>query len=506
MGTTLSFVLIPLGAVPVAMATSYTYQSGPSATANWNDSAVWSPTGVPDAPGDEAVFIRPLVTPSGAFTITLPAAGDDTTVGSIVVDNTSYNNGNISRINTSGGKLIFQSTAGPATYTENAGTVANSPGRIEINAPIVLLSDLVITQDNIRDLNTGTIFSDLINGASNITITKEGEGGLQLNYGFALGSGEGFEGQFIINDGAIRLINAPGIAKSTGITVNSGGQLQLGQGSAGTVPNWTMAPGAVLNLNGNGKSYSGSNNAPDGALRFQTASGATSSFDNPVNLQLDARITSAPANSTAILSNVVSGTGDLIKSGPGTLSLTNSGNNYTGDTSVLAGGPLSITTPFLEDSADVYLVTGSALNLNFAGTDVIDSFFIDGVSQAEGTWGATGNLAADFQTELITGNGLLDVTTLVVPGAPGDYNDDGIVDAADYAVWRANDGGGTALPNDNGLGTPIRAEHYDLWVDHFGEMAPGSGGGYGSPAAAPEPASALLVLFALSGLLTGRMR
>jgi hypothetical protein len=33
-----------------------------------------------------------------------------------------------------------------------------------------------------------------------------------------------------------------------------------------------MATGAVLNLSGNGKSFSGSNNAPDGALRFQLAS------------------------------------------------------------------------------------------------------------------------------------------------------------------------------------------------------------------------------------------
>jgi hypothetical protein len=84
--------------------------------------------GVPDATDDAVIFNRPLVTPSGAFTITLPVFGDNTTVGSITVDNTNYNNGNISRLNTSGGGLIFHSTSGTATYSENAGTVANSPG------------------------------------------------------------------------------------------------------------------------------------------------------------------------------------------------------------------------------------------------------------------------------------------------------------------------------------------------------------------------------------------
>jgi hypothetical protein len=46
------------------------------------------------------------------------------------------------------------------------------------------------------------------------------------------------------------------------------------------------------------------------------------------------------------------------------------------------------------------------------------------------------------------------------PTLPGDYNQSNTVDAADYVTWRKNNGGGTALPNDNGLGTPIRQAHY----------------------------------------------
>src|SRR6185369_6538806 len=39
----------------------------------------------------------------------------------------------------------------------------------------------------------------------------------------------------------------------------------------------------------------------------------------------------------------------------------------------------------------------------------------------------------------------------VAPGLNGDFNSDGKVDAADYVMWRNNDGTSNALPNDNGL-------------------------------------------------------
>jgi hypothetical protein len=74
-------------------------------------------------------------------------------------------------------------------------------------------------------------------------------------------------------------------------------------------------------------------------------------------------------------------------------------------------------------------------------------------------------------------------------GLTGDYNSDGSVDAADYVLWRKNDGapGG-----------------YNAWRTNFGRTA---GSGLGSAAAAmPEPASALLlaIVCPLAGALAGR--
>lgn len=81
---------------------------------------------------------------------------------------------------------------------------------------------------------------------------------------------------------------------------------------------------------------------------------------------------------------------------------------------------------------------------------------------------------------------------------PGDYNDDGAVDAADYTVWRDNIGA-PSLPNDGGLGT-VRDAHYYLWKTQFGASS-GSGSG-NAVGAIPEPATRWL---ALVGCLTAAL-
>jgi hypothetical protein len=78
-------------------------------------------------------------------------------------------------------------------------------------------------------------------------------------------------------------------------------------------------------------------------------------------------------------------------------------------------------------------------------------------------------------------------------GVAGDFNGDDIVDAADYVLWRDRLNSGTALPNDDGLGTPIDSDHYALWKSNFGEEL-----GVGSSAAAvPEPCTVSLALLTL---------
>jgi hypothetical protein len=67
---------------------------------------------------------------------------------------------------------------------------------------------------------------------------------------------------------------------------------------------------------------------------------------------------------------------------------------------------------------------------------------------------------------------------VIVPTLPGDYNDDGTVDAADYVVWRKNDGS---------------QQGYDTWRVNFVATA-GNGAASVGVARVPEPASALLLM------------
>lgn len=78
---------------------------------------------------------------------------------------------------------------------------------------------------------------------------------------------------------------------------------------------------------------------------------------------------------------------------------------------------------------------------------------------------------------------------------PGDFNEDGRVDAADYTTWR------------DGLGSAYEPADYDIWKAHFGtpSTAGSTGGGAEAPslsaAIVPEPAMgtllAILIIFEL---------
>jgi hypothetical protein len=81
-----------------------------------------------------------------------------------------------------------------------------------------------------------------------------------------------------------------------------------------------------------------------------------------------------------------------------------------------------------------------------------------------------------------------DAVTVSVINAPrmGDFNNDGIVDAADYVVWRS------------GLGTTYTQADYDTWRANFGKNNAASGASGFAASAVPEPPA--LPISLISGL------
>jgi hypothetical protein len=88
---------------------------------------------------------------------------------------------------------------------------------------------------------------------------------------------------------------------------------------------------------------------------------------------------------------------------------------------------------------------------------------------------ASAYFAAAVGLAAISAQAAVNFDSDVVGGAvDGDFNENGIADAADYVLWRKNVGSNTALPNDGGLGTPIGNNHYDLWRAAFGDTGGGT--------------------------------
>jgi hypothetical protein len=198
--------------------------------------------------------------------------------------------------------------------------------------------------------------------------------------------------------------------------------------------------------------------------------------------------------------------------------------------------PLSGATPsllvepaLLRVEGDFDALAGSTLEIDLFDPTAFDRFEVTGVLAAGGTlqvsfdpmapapaagdafdvldFASTTGRFDQFLLPTLDAGLVWDVSQLytegvlaVVAGLAGDYNANGVVDAADYTVWRDHVGSppGT-LPNDTD-GVAIGAAQYATWKVNFG-MAAGSGAGSRATlrAAVPEPTCLAVVAAGLIG-------
>jgi hypothetical protein len=104
---------------------------------------------------------------------------------------------------------------------------------------------------------------------------------------------------------------------------------------------------------------------------------------------------------------------------------------------------------------------------------------------------ATGNVVG-WGYETVAGQAIAAGDVGTPAGVTGDYNGNGIVDAADYTVWRDHLGQTFSLPNRDSANTgPISASDYSSWVSNFGQHS-GAGAGLSTGGTVPEPGSLLM--------------
>jgi hypothetical protein len=101
-----------------------------------------------------------------------------------------------------------------------------------------------------------------------------------------------------------------------------------------------------------------------------------------------------------------------------------------------------------------------------------------------------------------------DVKQIAQAPLVGDYNNDNVVDAADYVVWRENFNSSTAnLPNDL---TPslVDASDYDAWKAHFGNNRSliAAADGEGPSSSVPEAGAIPMLVLGSAGSLLRRRR
>jgi hypothetical protein len=139
-------------------------------------------------------------------------------------------------------------------------------------------------------------------------------------------------------------------------------------------------------------------------------------------------------------------------------------------------------------------MTAPAVNTPGLGTLVFNRY---GQSGNFHLWGATGADAAAHSKHLQYIGDFFEELPLAKIPAQGDYNADGLIDAADYVIWRKTNGSTTnLLANGDTSGASalmINAADYAAWMKQYSNG--GGGGSTTSLAAAPEPSAWLIPLF-----------
>ena len=287
----------------------------------------------------------------------------------------TINGGTVSLLGTAGNKATSLSIGGEINTTAGTGTVTVNGGSLNVGARILMGFNDAAANGTLT-IAGGTVTLGTNKGATAYGASGANAGNILMGIGTTVVN---------LNSGTLKVYQfQAGTGTNRTINFNGGTLVALG------TPNFFL---------GNNGDTGNAANAASTLFTTKVKAGGAIIDTNTFNITIP----------TALVEDTGSTGGGLTKLNTGTLTLSGA-NTYTGDTTVHLG-TLSLVGPYLADASDVALGNTATLDLQFAATDTVDKLFINGVQQADGTWGASGNLAADHTSPRITGSGLLDVTT-----------------------------------------------------------------------------------------------
>lgn len=161
------------------------------------------------------------------------------------------------------------------------------------------------------------------------------------------------------------------------------------------------------------------------------------------------------------------------------------------------GGPLGATlVRVVRNDASPLALDVTHLRFYFYAVSDLSGVMRDPFSGVNSFTGIDDGLTTAYVSPLVR-----EIDVLGVLSVPGDYDGNGLVDAADYLRWKQSFGSTTDLVADGNHNGVVDAADYTIWRDHFGAAATAQ-----AQESVPEPSSGLLLLAGLGVAVLCRLR